>query len=226
MKTIVIVGAGPGLGMAIGQKFGQNGFQVALVSRHQDKLDNLAAQLKSEGIEASGFAADLYNPEQLTQAFDQIKEKYGFIDVLEFSPTVGQFPPTPAMNVTADNALDQFQGLVLGAIHSVQQVLPAMLERQTGAILFTTGLSAIYPIPMMGNVGIALGGLRNYANNLHTDLAPKGIYVGHLSLGVFIKPDTPTDPKYIADAWYDMYEEKDKAEETFPVGVTPETIVW
>ncbi|WP_063565560.1 SDR family oxidoreductase [Paenibacillus sp. O199] len=226
MKTIVIVGAGPGLGMAIGQKFGQNGFQVALVSRHQDKLDNLAAQLKSEGIEASSFAADLYNPEQLTQAFDQIKEKYGFIDVLEFSPTVGQFPPTPAMNVTADNALDQFQGLVLGAIHSVQQVLPAMLERQTGAILFTTGLSAIYPIPMMGNVGIALGGLRNYANNLHTDLAPKGIYVGHLSLGVFIKPDTPTDPKYIADAWYDMYEEKDKAEETFPVGVTPETIVW
>lgn len=226
MKTIVIVGAGPGLGMAIGQKFGQNGFQVALVSRHQDKLDNLAAQLKSEGIEASGFAADLYNPEQLTQAFDQIKEKYGFIDVLEFSPTVGQFPPTPAMNVTADNALDQFQGLVLGAIHSVQQVLPAMLERQTGAILFTTGLSAIYPNPMMGNVGIALGGLRNYANNLHTDLAPKGIYVGHLSLGVFIKPDTPTDPKYIADAWYDMYVEKDKAEETFPVGVTPETIVW
>ncbi|MET3212202.1 UNVERIFIED_CONTAM: hypothetical protein ABIC26_005224 [Paenibacillus sp. PvR008] len=78
---------------------------------------------------------------------------------------------------------------------------------------------------MMSNIGIALSGLRNYANNLHTDLAPKGIYVGHLSLGVFIKPGTQTDPKFIADAWYDMYTSQAKAEGTFPVGVTPETII-
>lgn len=226
MKTIAIIGAGPGLGFSIAKKFGENGFRVALVSRNQEKLNQLAAQLKDLGIEASGFAADLYDKNQIVKAFSAIKEKYGFIDVLEFSPTAGNFPPTPASQVTEDNAMDLFQGLVIGAIRCVQQVLPDMLEKGTGAILFTTGLSAIYPIPMMGNVGIALSGLRNYALNLHSDLKPKGIYVGHLSLGVFIKPGTQTDPKYIADAWYEMYNKKEKAEDTFPVGVTPETIIY
>jgi short-subunit dehydrogenase len=226
MKTIAIIGAGPGLGFSIAKKFGENGFRVALVSRNQEKLDQLAKKLKGLGIEATGFSADIYNKKQIVQAFSAIKTKYGFIDVLEFSPTAGHFPPTSASNVTEEEVIDHFQGTVIGAIRSIQQVLPDMLAKQTGAILVTTGLSAIYPIPMMGNIGISAAGLRNYVNNLHADLKSKGIYVGHLSLGVFIKEGTPTDAKHIADAWYDMYSQKEKAEETFPVGVTPETIIF
>ncbi len=43
--SIVIVGAGPNLGLAIAQRFGREGFAVGLVSRNQEKLDGLAAQL-------------------------------------------------------------------------------------------------------------------------------------------------------------------------------------
>ncbi|WP_217591750.1 SDR family oxidoreductase [Cohnella sp. GbtcB17] len=225
-KTIAIIGAGPGLGLSIARKFGSQGFRVALISRNQEKLDGLAAQLASENIEAAGFAADLYDKEQLAAAIQAVKDRFGFIDVVEFSPTVGQYPPTPAWQVTDENALDSFTGFTLGAIRAVQTVLPDMLERGTGALLFTTGLSAVYPMQMMGNQGIAMSGLRNYLTNLHKDLAPKGIYVGHLSLGVSIKPGTQTDPSYIADAWFALYSKQDKAEETFPVGVTPETIIW
>lgn len=226
IKTIVIVGAGAGLGFSIAKKFGQHGFRVALIARNQDKLNHLVAQLAAQNIEAAGFSADLYNKEQLQAALAAIKERYGVIDVVEYSPTTGNYPPTPAWQVTDEHALDSFQGFTLGAIRTVQSVLPDMIERGNGALLFTTGLSAIYPMQMMGNMGIALAGLRNYVMNLHADLAPKGIYVGHLSLGVFIKAGTQTDPDYIADAWYDLYVKQDKAEETFPVGVTPETIIW
>ncbi|WP_339316839.1 SDR family NAD(P)-dependent oxidoreductase [Paenibacillus sp. FSL R10-2734] len=225
-KTIAIMGAGPGLGLSIAKKFGANGFQVALISRNADKLNTLVEELRSQNIEATAFPADLYIKEQVIAAFHDIKAKYGFIDVLEFSPTSGNYPPTPASQVTEENALDAFQALVVAAIRSVEQVLPEMLEKRSGALLFTTGLSSIYPMQMMGNVGIALSGLRNYVLNLHADLAPKGIYVGHLALGVFIKPGTATDPGLIADAWYDMYVNKDNAEDTFPQGVTPATIVW
>lgn len=226
MKTMAIVGAGSGLGFSLAKKFGENGFQIALISRSQDKLNALAAELKELGIEATGFAANLYDKIQLAQAFADIKQKYGFIDVMEYSPTVGNYPPTPAWQVTDDIALDAIQGFALGAVRSVQQVLPDMIEQGKGALLFTTGLSAIYPIQMMGNLGMSMAGVRNYLINLHADLAPKGIYVGHHSLGVFIKPGTQTDPGIIADAWYDMYIKQDKAEETFPVGVTPETIIF
>ncbi|AIQ56871.1 SDR family NAD(P)-dependent oxidoreductase [Paenibacillus borealis] len=226
MKTIAIVGAGPGLGLSIAKKFGAHGFRVALIARNADKLNTLVEELARLDIDAAAFPADLYNKEQLNAAFQDIKDKYGFIDVLEFSPASGSYPPTPATQVTEEIALDAFQSQVIGAIRSVGQVLPEMLEKKTGALLFTTGLSSLYPIPMMGNMGIALSGLRNYAMNLHSDLAPQGIYVAHLAIGAFIKPGTAADPDLIADAWYDLYANGTEAEGTFPQGVTPATILW
>ncbi len=53
MPTIAIVGAGPGLGLAIARTFGREGFSVALIARTQDKLDRLAADLGAEGITAA-----------------------------------------------------------------------------------------------------------------------------------------------------------------------------
>jgi hypothetical protein len=48
--------------------------------------------------------------------------------------------------------------------------------------------------------------------------------VGYLSLGVIIQPNTQTDPNFIADAWFEMYSNKNKAKETFPTDVTPQPL--
>ncbi|MEC0181060.1 dehydrogenase [Paenibacillus peoriae] len=82
---------------------------------------------------------------------------------------------------------------------------------------------------MVGNIGVAMSGLRNYVANLHTELSPKGIFVGHRSLGVLIKEPgvgTVNDPDVIANMWYQAYTEKKVWEEEYPKGVTPETIVF
>ncbi|MBO9673477.1 MAG: SDR family NAD(P)-dependent oxidoreductase [Sphingobacteriaceae bacterium] len=160
MKTIAIVGAGAGLGLSIAKKFGQNGFQVALVARNEEKLNQLAAELKQDGIEAAAFAADILDKEQITSAFNAIKDKYGFINVFEYSPIPSVKNLAGTLEVTEENALHQFQFNVLGAISSIREVLPEMLEKNTGTLLFTTGGSSIHPTPMMGNVGIAMAGLR------------------------------------------------------------------
>ncbi|MGH3085599.1 MAG: SDR family NAD(P)-dependent oxidoreductase, partial [Gaiellaceae bacterium] len=59
MPSIAIVGAGPGLGLAIARTFGSEGYDVALVSRHRAKLDGLIDQLASENIAAAAFPADV-----------------------------------------------------------------------------------------------------------------------------------------------------------------------
>ena len=46
VKTIAIVGAGPGLGLSIAKKFGTNGFRAALIARSKDSLDQLVANLQ------------------------------------------------------------------------------------------------------------------------------------------------------------------------------------
>lgn len=229
MKTLAIIGAGKGLGLSLAKRFGKEDFQVALVARNAVKLQEMADELKAVGIESSYFTANIYSKEQIEQAITEIKEKYGHIDVLEFSPTPSNFPLTSVLELTIENARDLFEGYIASAIHIINAVLPDMLTKKEGALLFTTGLSAIYPVPMMGSVGIAMAGLRNYITNLHTELSPKGIFVAHRSLGLIIKAagtGTFDDPDVIADMWYQAYAEKKVWEEEYPKGVTPETIVF
>ncbi|MEI2379547.1 SDR family NAD(P)-dependent oxidoreductase [Priestia megaterium] len=212
MKNIVIVGAGPGLGMSIAKKFGKNGFRVALIARNEEKLNHLVIELEQLGIEAASFQADILNKDQISLAFTTIKEKYGFIDVVEYSPTPSIDTVTNALDVTEENVLYQFQFNVLGAISSIREVLPDMLDKQSGALLFTTGGAAVNPVPMMGNVGIAVSGLRNYIFNLNSELKDKGIYAGHISIGIWMQPNSGVQDK-IADIWYDMYTKRDRVEE-------------
>lgn len=228
MKIFVIVGAGKGLGLSLAKRFGKEAFHVCLIARNEDKLEEMTKELSDLGISSDYYIADVYKKDQIEAAFAAIKREYGFIDVLEFSPTPGMTPPTSVLNLTDEMVLEQFNGMVAGAINSVNQVLPDMIAQQKGALLFTTGLSSIFPVPMMGNIGIALSGLRNYILNLSTELKDKGIYVGHLALGLIIQPESGeiTDPNVIADFWYNMYLKGEVNEATLPEGVTPTTIIF
>ncbi|MGM1019840.1 MAG: SDR family NAD(P)-dependent oxidoreductase [Bacillota bacterium] len=219
MKTMVIIGAGPGLGFSLAKTFGKHGFRIALVSRTQEKLDQYAEQLNKMGIEAQGFAADITNKTQLTKAFGQIRNTFGTIDVLEFSPHNGNTSVTPVLDTTEESVTEIFNNVVIGAINSARQVIPEMTERGQGALLFTSDLSAMSPSHMFGNSGIAMSGLRNYILNLHERLQSKGVYVGHLSISPLVKKGTGFDPDQVAEAWYSLYEKKTDAEETFPKGI-------
>ncbi|WP_405152336.1 SDR family NAD(P)-dependent oxidoreductase [Paenibacillus sp. FSL K6-0108] len=178
LETIAIIGAGPGLGFSLAKTFGKHGFCIAMVSRSQDKLNQYAEQLNGMGIEAKGFAADITNKMQLTAAFQQIRNTFGTIDVVEFSPHNGNVQVTPVLETRDESAHHIFSNVVIGAINTARQVVPEMIARGQGAILFTSELSAMIPSSMFGNSGIGMSGLRNYILNLHEAL------LSHL-LGIF-----------------------------------------
>ena len=218
MKTIVIIGVGPGLGFSLARTFGRHGFRIAMVSRTQEKLDQYAEELSKLGIEAKGFAADITNKIQLTRAFQQIKNFYGTIDVVEFSPS-GNAAVTPVLDTTEESVFHIFNNVVIGAINTARLIVPEMIKRGEGAILFTSELSAMSPSPMFGNSGIVMSGLRNYILNLHERLRPHGVFVGHLSISPLIKRGTGFDPDQVAEAWYQLYEQRETVEDTFPKGI-------
>lgn len=101
-----------------------------------------------------------------------------------------------------------------------------MLRQDKGALLFTTGLSAIYPNPNMADDSVAKAALRNYILNLEQGLGNKNIFVGHISLGVFLKGNTlkVDDPDAVADRWYQKYINNEHGEEVYPKGVTQDTV--
>ena len=65
MTTIAIVGAGKGLGLAVAERFGREGFSIALVSRNQDRLDGLGVDLPvvTPRTEARGSQVSLRHPQ-------------------------------------------------------------------------------------------------------------------------------------------------------------------
>ena len=213
MPTAAIVGAGPGLGLEIARVFGIHGFSVALVARTQSKLDELAQMLSTEGIDASGFAANITDPVSLATAFSDIRDAYGSIDVFEFSPADRGLAMTDVLDVTAENVQPQIDFYIHGAISSAQQVIPDMIERGAGTMIFTTGGGSVSPNPRMGNINIAAAGLRNWVLNLHGALAPKGVYVAHMAISAWIGSGSPeAEARVIAQEYWNLYRARDQAE--------------
>ncbi|MGN9845539.1 SDR family NAD(P)-dependent oxidoreductase [Nonomuraea sp. H19] len=94
------------------------------------------------------------------------------MDVLLYNGAGAAKSHTPVLEVSRQSAQDAFDGAVLGAVTAVRAMLPAMLERGSGTLLFTSGISAVHPLAFLGNIGIAVSGLRNYALSLAQVLGP------------------------------------------------------
>ena len=215
MPTLAIVGAGPGMGLAIARTFGRNGFHVALVARNQGKLTALVAQLEEEGITAAGFTADVSDRPSLVAAFDAVKARFGPVDVLEFSPANPALPFATPTEVSIANLQPQIDFYIYGAITAVEQVLPDMLARGSGTLLFTTGGSSINPAPMFANIGIATAGLRNWVYSLHAALAEHGIQAAHIAISAWIGQQPGAEPEKIASLYWELYTQRDQVERHF-----------
>lgn len=211
-KTLLVVGAGAALGYSVAERFGREGFQVALISRSKDHLDVLVTRLAQRGIQSAGFTADVMDRESLQAAIAAAKTTFGTIDVLEYGPSPQHDSVVDALSITPDNAAHQIARALLGAVTAVREVLPDMLERDDGALLFTAGASATVPIPSHASVGLGMSALRNYANVLHAALRDTGVYAGTLMVATRIQKGTPGDPDLLADEYWRMYVERNRFE--------------
>ncbi len=224
MPTIAIVGAGPGLGLAIARTFGSRGYKAALISRSRDNLDRLVGQLGADGIPAAGFPADVRDRPALTQALKEATAHFGGIDVLEFSPVAKDGTTTlvrPA-DITPDDVQPEIEAQLYGALTATGVVLPAMREAGAGCLMFTTGAGSLDPVPEVGNVNVAAAALRNWAINLNKELAGSGVYAVHVginvSIDVSVVPGFPTAPAAdIAAAYWELHNTRQAGEFIFSV---------
>src|SRR3954465_4903661 len=168
-RSMVIVGAGPNLGLAVGRRFGREGFAVGLVARTQSKLDDLATQLESDGIHAQGAAADIRDPDALASAIPALAGQLGPVEVLEYSPLPAKEFMKPILETTVDDVRGPLEFSVLGAVAATRAALAPILDAGRGTILFTTGGAAINPYPLRAGVGISFAGEVAYARMLHDE---------------------------------------------------------
>lgn len=223
MPTTAIVGAGPQLGLAIARTFGSQGHNVALIARNRTKLDDMTGKLAADGITAAAFPADVLDRDALTRALRDAAAHFGGIDVLEYSPVGGLDSTVLTIPSATEPAQVQheMEFQLYGAIAATRAVLPAMRTSGAGTLLYTTGAGSIDPVPQVGNVNAAAAALRNWAINLHKELADSGVQAAHVgidvSIGTSVIPGFPTaQPEEISPVYWELHTtHRDEAERVF-----------
>ena len=187
MPTAVLIGAGPGLGSALAHRLAREGYDLAVISRnpqrHVDRLrDGLPGAARVEG-----FAADVTQPTTLVAALDRVVEIFGDVDVVYYGPSLHDVTAEQKTITQIDGAdVAAAMGGVYPAMDVVSKVLPSMLERRKGALLFASAISAVMPIPELGAMTVPASVARGYALTLNAALAPQGVYAGVLVIGGLI----------------------------------------
>jgi short-subunit dehydrogenase len=201
----VIVGAGPGVGAAVAQRFGAEGHAAGLVARNRERLEAMAANLRGEGITAEVATADVRTPAAVRAALDELVEELGPPEILCVSPLPDVATIKPVVETTEDDLAAALELGIVGTSAAVQQVLPAMRKRGRGTLLFTTGSAVLKPNPDRAASGIVNAAQSTYFEMLHGALAPEGIHVAHTVIVGPIGGDDGHDPARIAELMWEQH---------------------
>lgn len=140
-KTAAITGAASGIGLACTRILIQAGAKVVLIDRAADKLETLCAEL---GENAHPLVVDLLNGPEVSGMMPKIEALVGPLDI--FHANAGAYVGGPAAEGDAD-AWDRMLNLnVNAAFRCVNAVLPHMIGRGTGDIIFTSSVAGVVPV--------------------------------------------------------------------------------
>lgn len=231
-RTAVIIGVGPGLGMSMARRTGKRGYRVALISRNGERHESYLDDLAARGVEASAHAVDVADRERLGAVLDTIRAE-GEVEFVYYGPAPMDMPVS-ITEAGVDTTRASFE-TVWSAVHVVNAVLPGMLARGAGGLIFAGGLSSVRPMPALGQLALVSAALRNYAVTLNAALAESGVYAGTLTIGGLVERGDihamvtaePTkaaaaeghtlDPDELAETAWRMYSARDRAETVFDI---------
>lgn len=191
-KHLVIVGAGPGLALENARRFGSNDHRVTLLGRTPSRLDALVEELAGSGVEVDSRVVDATDHDALRATLREIDEKNP-IDVCLFQPggTGGEL--FDVLEATVENVRGNLELLTLGAVAVGEALVPAMIARGSGAVVFVGGGSARQPLRFFGNLGPAMAGMRNYAMTLDRALKNTGVTSSFFTVAGMITDGEPNE---------------------------------
>jgi NAD(P)-dependent dehydrogenase (short-subunit alcohol dehydrogenase family) len=185
-KVATVIGVGPGLGAALARRFAAE-YAVALVARSEDKLAGFVREINLAGGAALDVAADVSKEEEIATAFERIHREFGDTDALLYNAAMRPFGTL--METKPSTFENTWRVGAFGAFLAAQQVVPAMLKKGSGVILFTGATAGIKPFATSAAFGPAKFAMRGLAHVMARDLGPKGIHVAWINIDGAI--DTP-----------------------------------
>lgn len=174
-KVVLITGASAGIGLATARRFGQAGAKLALAARSTDRLETLAHEMQSQGIEAIALTTDLRDPAQIQQAISTTARHYGRIDIL--INNAGQAVAGTIADLDPDHFHQVIELNVYAPLHAMQAVIPIMRVHGGGIIINVSSMVSKMRIPGLAGYAATKSALNMMSDTARGELANDNIRV-------------------------------------------------
>lgn len=194
----VVLGAGPGLGLATARRFGREGYDVVLVGRSAVEMGPLAETLSSEGVSAEAAGVDLADEAAVRALVGDIGSSHGRIDVLHFNPSAWR--EADVLHLTPD---ELFEDLALGVAPLLPALQAAIDFMPAGSRVLVTGsMAADKPSPAAPSLGVQKAAVRNLVTSIDATLAERGVRAVAVQVNGALANEGPFAPRAVAQALY------------------------
>ena len=174
-KVVLITGASGGIGLCTAQAFAKAGAKLALLARSEDRLNELADELRGQGTEAIAVPADMRDPEQVNHAVAETARHFGRIDIL--INNAGQ----SVLGTVADLNLDYLRRVielnVYGPVVAMQAVLPIMRAHGGGIIINVSSMVSKMNLQGLAGYACTKSALNMISDTARDELASDNIRV-------------------------------------------------
>ncbi len=203
-KHCLTIGMGTGLSLAVATRFAEEGFAISALARNPEALISARSSLPVSTA-YHGEAADVANSGSLELAIKRCEEKNGRVSVLIYN--AAEMIVKPLAQLLAADLRRSLAVNVEGAFVAAQAVLPNMVERRSGTILFTGGGLALNPLPSLGALAVGKAAIRSLALTFAKELAIFDVHAATVTVCGTIRPGTFFAPERIAEVYWQLYQE-------------------
>ena len=181
-RSVLITGAGRGIGKRLALGFAEAGARVGLLARSQAELDLAKLEIEQAGGNALRLRADVRDLEQLQAAVDRMKVVFGSLDVLIASAGV-QGPIGPLLSTKPKAWADTIEVNLIGVVNSCRAALPPMIDKRSGKIILVVGGGSGHTRPNFGAYAASKAAVVRFAECLAVEVSDHNVQVNSISPG-------------------------------------------
>ena len=181
-KSVLITGAGRGIGKRLAMGFAAEGACVGLLARSQAELDLAKLEIEQAGGQAIRLRADVREPDDLAHAVDRMRNSFGGLDVLITAAGV-QGPIGPFLTAKPKAWNETVEVNLIGVANACRVVLPPMIEKRSGKIIMISGGGAASARPYFTAYASAKTAVVRFAENLAAEVSDHNVQVNAMAPG-------------------------------------------
>lgn len=181
-KSVLITGAGRGIGKRLAMGFAQAGARVGLLARSQAELDLAKLEIEQAGGNALRLRADVCDLEQMAAAVDRMRVVFGGLDVLIAAAGVPG-PIGPLLSTKPKAWIETIQVNLIGVANTCRAALPPMVEKRSGKVILIAGTGASASRPNFTAYAASKAALVRFAECLADEVRDHNVQVNSMIPG-------------------------------------------